>query len=342
MIYRRVHLVVGTFIVAAMVAPSAAPGQLIGHYGLDEINAGMTPDSTGINGAGVLNGGPTLAAGAGKIGSAFSFAGGTGEYVGINDASFGQTAFTASVWFKPNTLDQGDPLALWDNTAAQRSILIRSSSTDLQAYLRTPGVQIGGTASFPTESLTTTDFNHAVITYDGQTLRTYLNGELTSSALPSFGAPGTPLGEGAQATLAIGGRGSSEGDMVGLVDDVALWSETLTDGKVAAIFNLADEAALNYDAGQADLLFQVFNGDLPSADVDGLSWTPADGLGGSLGDVVDLGDDSFFLNLDGSAGVVGRAAAAVPEPASVAMWLLLGVACVGLMARRRDGGKNGA
>ena len=109
--------------------------------------------------------------------------------------------------------------------------------------------------------------------------------------------------------------------MIGLVDDVAFWSATLTDGKVLALFNLADEPALNYDAGQADQLFQVFDGLLPSADIGGLTWVQDSGLGGVPGGVVNLGGGDFFLNLNGVDGV-STLGAAVPEPSSFALSML--------------------
>ena len=121
--------------------------------------------------------------------------------------------------------------------------------------------------------------------------------------------------------------------MNGLVDEVAFWDETLTDGKVAAIFNLADEAALNYDASQADLLFQVFDGSLADVDIGGLTWVQDTGLGGMAGDVVDLGVGDFFLNLDGTAGV-STLSAAIPEPSTFVL-AALGLLGLGWVGRRR-------
>jgi hypothetical protein len=319
-------------IVIAAVLPAEA--QLIGHYPLDEIVGGTTtPDATGINSAGVLNGSPTLAVGAGQIGNALTFTGAATQFVGIPDLGFGQTAFTASVWFDPAANSQG-PLANWTNAGASpRTFLIRTDAGGvLQTFVRSGATQVGGSAA-GLPSVTTGSMHHAVITYDGQTMRTYLDGQLATNTF-AFAAP-VVLGEGVQGTAAIGGRGGSENSMTGLIDDVAFWSETLDLGKVRALFNLAGAAELNYDAGEADLLFQVYDGDLPSVAIDNLVWTPAAGLGGSTGDVVNLGGGSFFLNLDGNAGVVGVVPQAVPEPASLAVWLLMVVMGVGYFAYRR-------
>ena len=330
---RRNTLTVAMVMVAVGLMAGGASAALIGHYPLETITGGTTtPDTTGINGDGTLNGGVTLSAGAGKIGGAFSFNGSSANYVGIQDAGFGQTAFTASVWFQPTSIGAGDPLANWTNSGPSPRTFIIRTGTALQTYVRENGsAQIGGNNAFSTESLTTTDFNHAVITYDGQTLRAYLNGEL-STDVRSFASP-RPIGQGVQGTAAIGGRGSSEGNMDGLVDDVAFWDETLTDGEVAAIFNLANEPALNYDASVADLLLQVFDGALAEVEVGGLTWVQSTGLGGGAGDVVDLGGGDFFLNLDGTAGV-STLSDVIPEPATLS---LLGLGALLALRRRRRG-----
>ena len=196
--------------------------------------------------------------------------------------------------------------------------------------------QIGAAGPYTGTSVALNTFSHAVITFDGTTLTSYLNG-VKGSATPTFGAAST-IGQGVLGTLAIGGRGSSEESMTGLIDDVSLWGETLTDGKAIGLFNLAVETELNYDASQAFDLFEVFDGNLAEAAIDNgsgtLVWTQASGLGGAAGDVVNLGDGSFFLNLDGTDGVLG-APLAVPEPASIAIWMLIGLGLAGYSYRRR-------
>jgi len=299
MLNRLLHLIV--VVLVTTLACSQAYTALIGHYPLDTMSGGTTPDTTGVNGAGAITGAGITAA-PGVIGNAFDFSGGTGQFVGVNDAGFGKTNFTASVWFDPDSLGNQGPLANWTNAGpSPRTFLIRTSGTNLQTFVRSGGLQTGTTANFPSETLTTAGFNHAVITYDGQTMRTYLNGEQSTNPF-SFGSPSV-LGEGVLGTAAIGGRGSSENDMVGLVDDVAFWDETLTDGKVAALSNLAIESALNYDANQVNQLFEVFDGTTDTAVIDGKRWFKRDSVVGSSGDVTATGGGNFSVNLDGTGGV---------------------------------------
>jgi len=248
-----------TAMAAVGLAAGTAPANLVAHYPLDTIAGGTTPDSTGGT-AGTLNGTGITQAGTGVIGDSFDFSGGTAQYVGIPNHPWGTTAFTTSVWFNPDSLGNQGPVADWTNGGASpQTFLVRTSGSTLQTYVRSGGTQVGGNVSFPSETLTTSDFNHVVLTYDGQRARTYLNGEL-STTVHNFGSAKT-IGNGSTADIAaIGGRGSSEQDLAGLVDDVAFWNVTLTDGKAAALTNLAKQAALNYDAAQADQLFEVFDG----------------------------------------------------------------------------------
>ena len=299
------HTLTAVGVMLALVwTAGAAQAGLVGHYPLDTISGGTTtPDSTGGT-AGTLNGSGITLAGTGVIGDSFDFSGGTSQFVGVPNHPWGTTAFTTSVWFNPDSLGNQGPVADWTNGGASpQTFVVRTSGSTLQTYVRSGVAQVGGSASFPSETLTTSDFNHVVLTYDGQSARTYLNGELSTN-VHSFGSPST-VGNGSAAGDASIGRsgGGSERDMVGLVDDVAFWNATLTDGKVAALTNLAKDPALNYDAGQADQLFQVFDGAVSDVTIGSVTWRQDAGHGGSAGDVVDLGAGEVFLNLDGTAGV---------------------------------------
>jgi hypothetical protein len=317
-------------IVGALVFCDTAQSALIAHYPLDASAGGTTPDTTGVNGDGAVNGGPTQS-GTGKIGGSFEFTGSASQFVGIADPTFGKTAFTASVWVRPDslTVNQG-PLAQWTNGGpSPRSHLIRSTNTGaINAFVRSGGVQKGGTTSFPTETLSTTQFSIITIAYDGQRLFTYLNGE-RSPTVADFGAPST-IGEGVAGTSAIGGRGSSERVFDGLIDDVSFFDALLSDGDVRALFTLADDSTLNYDASQADQLFQVHGQQIASANIGGRLWTRATGLTGDDGDLTASGL-GFTLVLDAAAGT-GVVNNAIPEPSTL---LLAAFGLLGLLCGRR-------
>ena len=98
----KVHSVAAgyTAVGLLLVCGQLAQAQLIGHYPLDDITAGTTSDTTGMNGVGtVTNGTGNITTATGILGNAFSFTGPTSEFVSINDASFGKSAFSASSGF---------------------------------------------------------------------------------------------------------------------------------------------------------------------------------------------------------------------------------------------------
>jgi len=310
---------------ALLAAQAASGANLLNHYRFDSISAGTTPDATGAS-DGTINGGITVSSTA-QLGNSLSFSGGTAEFVGIDDPADGKTLFTASLWMLPDTADLQGPLGHWNHPTGDRTVLIRTGSTgNLEIFADSDSTgQIGGGVA-GLGAISTSQFNHVAITYDGQRLRTFLNG-VESSTVHDFGTP-LALGEMQFGTLAVGGRGGSERDYTGLIDDVAFFEEQLTFGQINAMINVTGVPDLQFDASQMDTLFDVFDGTLTAASVGGLQWTQASGLGGAAGDVIALPNNGFFINLDGTNGVLGI----VPEPSSA---LLLSLGCLVLVRRRR-------
>ena len=123
----------------------------------------------------------------------------------------------------------------------------------------------------------------------------------------------------------------------GGIDDAGIFSEALSAEKISAIYSLATDSDLGYDLSESDLLFATFEqgemGDLnASVEIDGTTWQYVDsglpvGLTGSSG--------MFSLGLNPTSGS-GLQTLAVPEPAAIAIWTLLGTAMLGFgFVRRR-------
>jgi hypothetical protein len=309
-----------------------AAGALIAHYPFDTINGGTTaPDTTGTNGDGALNGPPTQNA-SGKIDGALSFTGSSTEFVGIADPAFGKSAFTASAWVAPTNLSHSQGvMAQWTNSGASpRSHLVRTSGSTIQTYLRSGGVQIGGSVSFASQAIAAGQFNLITIAYDGQNLFTWLNGE-KSTTINSFASPSV-VGEGVQGTSSIGGRATSENTALGDIDDVSYFDAFLSDGEIRSLFTLGDDVNLNYDASQANELFRVHNQDIASATIGGLTWTRATGLTGGAGDVSGAGTN-FTVVLDAASGTGVQS---VPEPDTLVLVAFGLSGLIGLGRRRKS------
>ena len=77
-----------------------------------------------------------------------------------------------------------------------------------------------------------------------------------------------------------------------------------------------------------------FSGSLAEASIGTLTWVPDSDLGGTAGQVVDLGGGDFFLNLNGTTGVSTLSVTVVPEPSTFAL-AALGLLGLGWYGRRR-------
>ena len=127
----------------------------------------------------------------------------------------------------------------------------------------------------------------------------------------------------------IGGSSQFSEDTTGLMSDVAIWNEALTEDELIALFEISDSDGLLYDAGEFDLLKQLHDGGVAgTVDIDGTEWEFVDS--GLVAGLMADGSGGFTLGLNSTSGSgVQTVAAAVPEPASVAIWSLIGLGLTG-------------
>ena len=163
-----------------------------------------------------------------------------------------------------------------------------------------------------------------VVTYDnaGGTTRTkiYLDGVVTSH---NWG-----ISFPTHASFYIGGWVVTGGSFIGDMDEFSVWNETLSDGKVKAMYNILspNSAALkDYGVDNMKTLFDVYDTNTP-AWVDGTEkWTKFTGGSGTAGAVTYTGG-LYYAYFDGTSGVM------TPEPATMA---LLGLGGLGLILGRK-------
>ena len=132
------------------------------------------------------------------------------------------------------------------------------------------------------------------------------------------------------------GKGHTSQEWDGEIDDVGIYNDALAAEKILAIYNLGND--LGYDLGDDEELFGLHEGGDANAvvDIDGEEWQfVSSGLAGGLGELVDDGNGGFSLALGANGSGVQTVAQAVPEPASIAIWSLLGMCLAGYAYRRR-------
>lgn len=211
--------------------------------------------------------------GAGKVGQAFSF-NGVYSRVRVPDATslHFSNALTIEAWVYPtNTSNYRDLVSKWDAVAGYNQ-----KSYDFALY---PGgrfyllVSPDGTDSIPTYVISTNAvpvnaWTHVAATYDGGTLKVYLNGVLDGEGVYTNG-----IFRGTNA-LGIGGTiGGATGTTIvspfmGLIDEPSLYARALGDSEIQAIYN----------AGAAG----KYNPNCMTAPTNILAWWPGDGNGYDL------------------------------------------------------------
>jgi PKD repeat protein len=210
--------------VAAAVAPPPSGNGLVAAYGFDEGGGSTTADQSGNNNSGALIG--TAWSTNGHTGNALSFNGATSR-VSVTDADSLDltTALTLEAWIRPSALTAWRTVVLKERSGGIVYSLYANNSADRPAGQ----VDIGGEQNAAgLTKLPLDTWTHLAATWDGATLRLYVNGvEGGSKAVTGelFNSSGT---------LDIGGNNVWGEHFAGLIDDVRVYNRALTENEVLA------------------------------------------------------------------------------------------------------------
>ena len=191
------------------------PSGLVAAYGFDETSGTTTSDRSGNNNTGTLVNATRTTAG--KYGSALSFNGSAQVNVPDSASLDLTTGFTLEAWVSPSATPSG-----W------RALLAK----DVDRYYLMAGTNsnapgVGGTFGttntnvFGTAVLATNVWTHVAATYDGATIRFYINGVQVSSQAQT-GAVST-----SNSGLTIGADFYGE-NFNGKIDEVRIYNRALT------------------------------------------------------------------------------------------------------------------
>jgi hypothetical protein len=218
---------------------------LIGYWKMDSETGGVTPDSSNSGLNGMVKGNATLMPGEGTNGSGAYRLDGNSDRIQITRSSKllpTNNQITVSAWFNVmgGTYENWQhPLSKWDNYYLRVADNLRQ-------------VRFGIFSGHNTESSVGyadwTNFNpvidyntwyHAVGTYDGNTARLYLNGvEVASKDL------GITMYTGNNYDLMLGAVSwsSSQEELNGMIDEVAIWNRALSSSEITEIYNYGSGA----------------------------------------------------------------------------------------------------
>ena len=198
---------------------SSTPSGLVAAYSFNDGSGVQTRDSSGQSNTGTIAGATWTTNG--KFGSALSF-NGTSAWVTIADANSLDltTGMTIEAWVNPSSGTGWRSVVLKETSGGLAYALYSANNGSRPAgYVHThDDVGVTGTAAVPLNSWT-----HLALTYDGATLRLYVNGILVRST----------SGHGAAASagaLRIGGNSVWGEYFRGLIDEVRIYNRALTGG----------------------------------------------------------------------------------------------------------------
>jgi hypothetical protein len=206
------------------------PTGLVAAYGFNEGTGTLANDASGSGNTGTITGATWTTAG--RFGSALSF-NGTSNWVTVPDAPILDltSAFTIEAWIYASTI------------SGWRTVVLKEAPNSLAYGLysgngssRPSGwAQVGGRDYFvnATANLVANTWTHVAYTYDGTTLRMFVNGTQVSTA-----AGPTALAVSAGA-LRIGGNAVWGEYFSGRIDEVRIYNRALTAAQIQADLNTA-------------------------------------------------------------------------------------------------------
>lgn len=204
---------------------------LVGLWALSEGGGIKLTDAAGLNSiAAVFTG--TITWAAGPNGPALKFAS-VGNNVSLGNAHpIATNAVTVAIWIRPAVLTRGDLVTCWLNGSGndQFDLLYGLTSGKPQFFVNTNGglssSGVGATA------MVVGRWYHVCGTYDGATIRTYLNGVLQASA-----ALASVLKSGVAVPIKLGNNHAGDGTFQGAMAGAAIWNRTLKASEIRDLYS---------------------------------------------------------------------------------------------------------
>ncbi len=206
----------------ASATTPAAPSGLVAAFGFDEGSGATVADASGNGNTGAVANATWVAAG--KFGKALQF-NGSSSVVTVPDAASLRlsSGMTLEAWVNPSTVS-----AVWRDVVYKGDDNFYLEATTTNASRPDAGTIAGGSYAdaFGTAALPVNSWSYLTETYDGSTLRLYVNGtQVASTAHTGLIASSTN-------PLQIGGDNIYGQFFAGLIDEVRVYNVALTAAQI--------------------------------------------------------------------------------------------------------------
>ena len=209
--------------IASVVSPSPAPAPgkgLVAAYSFDEGSGASVKDASGGGNNGKTSNATWTTSG--RMGGALVF-NGSNALVTVPSATSLRltTAMTLEAWVKPSTVSDA-----WRDVIYKGSDDYYLEATSTSSSRPAAGGTFAPDNVYGASALAVNGWTHVAATYDGATLRMYVNGTLASS-LPRTAPIATSNG-----ALQIGGDSGAGQFFAGTIDEVRIYNTTLTAAQI--------------------------------------------------------------------------------------------------------------
>ena len=313
---RRKLLYLTSIIVALTIAGNAS-ADLILHWGFDEGSGSTVYDLTGNGRDGTIEGGATWVAG--KIGGALELDGADDHVVDELAADYinGLDAITICLWIKSDIVgtDKGFIIFEDPNGGDNRNMRYDAASWAWEGGTNLIKIAMDSTGGHQahegSDNTQTTDWQHvAMVWSSGNELMLYIDGRFDEPRGTDAGTEGTISG----VTKLIVGKGckDADGGWDGLIDDVRIYSEALTEDEIQVVMKGDGYPyAVGPDPADGALIDDTWTN---------LGWTPGDFalshdiyIGDNFDAVNEGAEGTFIANQTDSFIVVGFPGFPIPD-----------------------------
>ncbi|MHC4242943.1 MAG: LamG domain-containing protein [Planctomycetota bacterium] len=302
---RKLIAVISYFLILSLVLTSTSKADLVAHWRFDETSGTIAHDASGNGHDGTITGEPRW--GAGKIGGALEFDG-TDNVVELGAFDVVGPGITLAGWLKPNSFGINDGRVLtkadeWgeNNHWWMLSTIAEAGEIRLRFRLKTTDGQNTTTLIASSGVLEIGEWQHAAATWDGTTMRLYLNGEEVGSTSKGGDAVATD----ASVKASIGSQPSEafatdishiSKYFHGFLDDVRLYDGALTQDEIQILMEASGGYPFAFGPTPAD-------GTIYQDIWVNISWSPGDF---AVSHDIYLGDNFDDVNAGAESTFVGN------------------------------------